>query len=361
MKQKIIYVVSVIIALFVGVIGTIICVKYIPTTTVVQGDGTKKNVTVTETNTLKDAIDKVYDAVYVIESYKNGQQISTGTGFVYKKDDEKGYVITNHHVIEEADQIKVTTMDGNTVDATLLGSDEYSDIAVLSVDVDVVTLVATIGDSSELSLGDTLFTVGSPLGSDYAGTVTKGILSGNNRTVTTSNNVMDVLQTDAAINPGNSGGPLCNVNGEVIGVNSLKLVEDEIEGMGFAIPIDIVMSSVEYLEKGEEIVRPMVGLEMIDADNVYALYRYGIRLSNDDPTEGVVVMAVTNGGPAESAGIEKGDIITEIDGEAISNSSELRHMLYKHQVGDTIKITAYRNGSKKEFKVTLTAQQQTEN
>ncbi len=361
MKHKVTYIVAIICALFVGIIGTILCIKYIPNTTVVHDDGTKKNVTVTETNTLKAAIDKVYDAVYVIESYQNGQQISTGTGFVYKKDDKNGYVITNYHVIEGADEIKVTTMDGNTVNAEVLGGDEYSDIAVLAVDVDVVTLVATIGDSSDLSLGDTLFTVGSPLGSEYKGTVTKGILSGNNRTVTTSNNVMDVLQTDAAINPGNSGGPLCNANGEVIGVNSLKLVEDEIEGMGFAIPIEIVMSSVDSLEKGEEIVRPMIGLEMLDVDNAYALYRYGIRLDNDAPTEGVVVMSVTDGGPAAVAGITKGDIITEIDGEAIANSSELRHNLYKHQVGDTIEVTVYRNGDRKEFKVELVAATQTGN
>ena len=356
MRKKLNYVLIILCAILIGVVGTTLCYETLNTSnTAATDDGTKKNVTVTEADSLSESIDKIYDAVYVIESYKNNQLISSGTGFAYKKDDDYGYVITNHHVIDGADQVKVTTIDGNEVEAKVLGSDEYSDIAVLSIDVKAVTLVATIGNSSDLFLGDTLFTVGSPLGKEYMGTVTKGILSGNNRTVTTENTVMEVLQTDAAINPGNSGGPLCNINGEVIGVNSLKLVEDEIEGMGFAIPIEIVMSSVDSLEKGEEIVRPLVGIEMIEASNVYALYQYGIRLSNDDPQEGIVVITVTNNGPAAKAGLEKGDIITKIDGTEVSTISEFRHILYKHDVGDEVTIVAYREGKEKTFKVKLEA------
>ncbi len=354
MKQKATYILSVVCALFVGIMGTILCLRYVPTTENVMEPTTKKNITVTETNTIKDSIDKIYNAVYVVESYRDNQKISTGTGFAYKKDNKYGYVITNHHVIDQATSVKITTIDGNTVDAKVLGSDEYSDIAVLSIDAKAVSLVATIGDSSKLSLGDTLFTVGSPLGSDYMGTVTKGILSGNNRTVTTSNSVMDVLQTDAAINPGNSGGPLCNVNGEVIGVNSLKLVEDEIEGMGFAIPIEIVMTSVDKLEKGEKIVRPMVGLEMLDVSNTYALYRYGITLNNKDITSGIAVITVTDNGPAAKAGIQKGDIIIKVSDEEVDNTAEFRHKLYKHNVGDTIKITVLRDGKEKTLSVILT-------
>lgn len=355
MKKNVKYVLILICAVVLSVFGTALAYDHFNSDAVVVNDGTKKNVTVTESDSLTNSIDKIYDAVYVIESYKNNQLISSGTGFAYKKDDKYGYVITNHHVIDGADQVKVTTIDGNEVEAKVLGSDEYSDIAVLSIDVKAVTLVATIGDSSKLSLGDTLFTVGSPLGKEYKGTVTKGILSGNNRTVTTENTVMEVLQTDAAINPGNSGGPLCNINGEVIGVNSLKLVEDEIEGMGFAIPIEIVMSSVDSLEKGEEIVRPLVGIEMIEASNVYALYQYGIRLGNNDPQEGIVVITVTNNGPASKAGLQKGDIITKIDDSEVTTVSEFRHILYKHNVGDEIKITAVRDGKEKEFKVKLEA------
>jgi serine protease Do len=344
MKQKITYILTIICAVFIGIIGTIICLRYVPTTqTVVTSDGTKKNVTVTETNTIKDAIDKIYNAVYLIEAYKNSQKISSGTGFAYKKDSKYGYVITNQHVIENADQVKITTIDGNTVEAKVLGSDEYSDIAVLSID-----------DSSKLSLGDTLFTVGSPLGSNYMGTVTKGILSGNNRTVTTSNNVMEVLQTDAAINPGNSGGPLCNVNGEVIGVNSLKLVQDEIEGMGFAIPIELVMTSVDSLEQGKEIERPMIGVEMLNVSNTYALYRYGITLKDKTITSGVVVVTVTSGSPAEDSGIKKGDIITKIGDEEVGNTAEFRHTLYKYKVGDTVKVTFIRDGKQKTVNVKLT-------
>lgn len=352
-KPKLSYALSIIIALFVGVLGTVICLKYVPEeVSMTQVDGTLKNVTVTENNTIKESINKIYNAVYYIESYSNNQKISSGTGFAYKKDDKFGYVITNHHVVANADQVKITTIDGNTVDAKILGSDEYSDIAVLSIDAKVVTLVATIGDSSKLSLGDTLFTVGSPLGSDYMGTVTKGILSGNNRTVTTSNSIMEVLQTDAAINPGNSGGPLCNINGEVIGVNSLKLVKDEIEGMGFAIPIELVMASVGNLEKGENIVRPMVGLEMLDVNNKYALYRYGILLDKDI-TSGVVAVNVVSGGPADKAGIKKGDVITEIDSKKIDSTATFRYALYKHNVGEKVKVKLIREGKEKTVEVTL--------
>ena len=291
-----------------------------------------------------------------MKSYKHGQLASTGTGFVYKEDSKNGYLITNHHVIESATSVKVVNMDGMEVDAKILGSDEYSDLAVLSIDKDAVMEVATLGDSTKLELGDTLFTVGSPLGEEYMGTVTKGILSGKDRTVSITlqngSYMMEVLQTDAAINPGNSGGPLCNVNGEVIGVNSMKLVEDEIEGMGFAIPIEVVKNEVEKLEKGEKVTRPMLGVSLVDASNSYALYYNRITLDKKFD-KGVVIVEVEDNSAAAIGGLKKNDVILKIGDSEVTDSAHFRYLLYKYQVGDKIKVTYYRNGSTKETTVTL--------
>ncbi len=345
MKEKITYIITTVTALFIGIIGTII----------VENKLTKKsntttepvsNVNITETNTIKTAIDEIYDAVVLVETYNNTTSIATGTGFVYKQDEKKGYIITNHHVIEQGNKFKVVLTTGEEVEATLLGSDEYSDIAVLSIAQENVKKVARLGESSTTEIGDTVFTVGSPLGKEYMGTVTKGILSGKNRTVTintsSSSMMLEVLQTDAAINPGNSGGPLVNINGEVIGVNSMKLVENEIEGMGFAIPIELVKTILERLENGETINRPLVGIEMTDITNAYYLYRQGISIPKDIE-KGVVIINVTDDYPAQKAGLQKGDIIIEINGNEVTDSAHFRYLLYKYEVGDSIEITYYRN------------------
>ena len=355
MREKVIYFLTIIITLFVGITGTVLVLEYIP-----GGETIEKvvnEVSITETNTIKSSVEKIYDAVVYIESYQNNKSIGSGTGFVYKKDDKNGYVITNNHVIDNATSVKITNNAGETVDATVLGSDEYADLAVLSISKDSVMAVAEIGNSTELELGDTLFTVGSPLGIDYMGTVTKGILSGKDRTVEVSLSngafLMEVIQTDAAINPGNSGGPLCNINGEVIGVNSLKLVEEKIEGMGFAIPIEMVMVTVEKLERGEELQRPMLGVSMLDVSETFALYRNGI-IVPDDVEEGIVVVAVEKDTPAQASGLQKGDIILEVDGEKITGIGHFRFLLYKHNVGDTMKLKYYRDGKIKDLDVKLT-------
>lgn len=356
-NERVVYIVAIILSFFVGISGTLIVVRYLPSEKTVVDDGTVKNVNITESNTIKTAIDKVYNSVYVIETYKRNSKISTGTGFVYKKDNDKGYVITNHHVIEGGDSVKLIDVNGDTITGTILGSDVYADIAILAIDAKKVLGVATIGDSTKTELGDTLFTVGSPLGAQYAGTVTKGTLSGKNRSVnvTLSNGdfLMEVLQTDAAVNPGNSGGPLVNINGEVIGVISLKLVQDEIEGMGFAIPIETVMAYTERLEKGEKVQRPLLGISLLDASSTFALYQNGITLDND-VNEGVVVVTVEKGSVAEKAGLKKGDVILELNGEKVQDLAHFRFKLYKYSIGDKIKIKYYRDKKISETTATLT-------
>lgn len=308
---------------------------------------TFNEVQVMEKNSLKDSIDKIYNAVVVIETYdKNENIIGTGSGFFYKKND-MGYIITNNHVIEKSSTIKVINMNKEVYVAKLIGTDEYFDIAILSVDKEAVLQIANLGINSELNVGDTVFTVGSPLGSKYMGTVTKGILSGKDRMVNVStsrgNYMMEVLQTDAAINPGNSGGPLVNLSGDVIGVNSLKLVQDEIEGMGFAIPISLVNTILDRLEKGDVITRPIIGLEISDL-NSDALNRYKVN-------SGIYVNKVDSNYPAKFLKI--GDIITLIDDKEVENTSHFRYILYTHKVGDTIKITYIRDGKTNNISILL--------
>lgn len=355
MKQKFSYFVVGCLCLLVGISGTIMVIRYYPQETV---EKTVKDVTIHETNTIKSAIDQIYDAVVVVQEYDiRGNLVGTGTGFVYKKEGNKGYILTNHHVIEDASYLRVITSQEKEIEAELLGSDEYSDIAVLSIDADAVLQVAALGDSTVMELGDTVFTVGSPLGIKYMGTVTKGILSGQNRKVTvslsTGSFIMDVLQTDAAINPGNSGGPLLNINGEVIGITSLKLVQDEVEGMGFAIPIELAMASIDDLENGREIVRPVLGVQLAEIDNPYLLRNYQIQIPNSVKS-GVVVVSVENGGDAEKGGLRKGDIIIRMGEHEITDSSHFKYNLYQYNIGDVVSFGVIRDGKEEEVKVTLT-------
>lgn len=355
-KEKLVYSLIVIIAFFLGIIGTIIIIKYIPEKEQIVSKEQVKNVNVIETNTIKSSIDKIYDSVVLVETYQNNNGIATGTGFVYKKDEQNAYIITNHHVIENGNKYIVTLTSREEIEAKLLGSDKYSDIAILTIPQDKVTQIAQLGQSTNSEIGDTVFAVGSPLGKEYMGTVTKGILSGKDRTVTVtsanSSQMLEVLQTDAAINPGNSGGPLVNINGEVIGVTSMKLVENEVEGMGFAIPIEIVNSLLDRLEKGEKIERPLIGIEMIDITNTYYLYKQGIMVP-EDIENGVVVINISDNYPAQKSGLQKGDILLSINGIEIQDSTHFKYLLYKYEVGDNIKITYYRNNKIQDTNITL--------
>lgn len=302
-----------------------------------------KNVNITETG-IADSVEKVVDSVVVVENYKNGKLISTGTGFVFKKDNKTSYILTNSHVVESGTEYNVIFTNNERVKATLVGNDTYSDVAVLSVDSSKVISVATLGSSESLRVGDTSFTVGAPLdASAYSWTVTRGIISGKNRKVevssTSSSFVMNVLQTDAPINSGNSGGPLCNVNGEVIGITNMKISNTTVEGMGFAIPIE---TAIEYANKfinKEAIIRPYLGISMYDASSTI--------LKKD----GVYVVAVEENSSASKAGLKEGDVITKIDDVAIKNTSYFKYELYKHNVGDTVTLTYLRNN--KEHKVTI--------
>ena len=356
MRERIVNVVIILIVLALGVTGTL----YFVNNDSNNSDSlVKKNVTITSNDSINESIDKVYDSVAVVSNYQNGRLTGYGSGFVYKKDNKYGYVLTNNHVVENATEVKLTLSSGEEVDAEVLGTDAYMDIAVLRIDGDKVIQVAEIGDSTEAKIGDTVFTVGTPVSTDYAGTVTKGIISGENREITVTNNgssyMMEAIQIDASINPGNSGGPLVNINGEVIGINSVKLVESSVEGMGFAIPIEVAMSQIDKLENGEAIARPVIGVSLYDLDSLPLLGYSDLRI-DDNVDSGVVVDSVESGSDAEKAGLQRNDVIIELDGTKIKNSAHLKYLLYKHNIGDTVKLTIVRNGNEKELTLELTQQ-----
>ncbi len=354
----VVIILCIILSLLSGGLGAYLMVSTRKETTTTTNGITTSTAKLTETNSIADAVSKVYDAVVVVEVYSNNQLSSTGTGFVYKKENGKAYLMTNNHVISGGKTIKVLFQNGDELEATTVGSDTYSDIAVLSVkDSDKIS-AATTGASDKSKVGDTVFTVGSPEGSDYAGTVTKGILSAKDRLVEvalsnsqSSDYYMQVLQTDAAINPGNSGGPLCNTNGEVIGITNMKLVDDTVEGMGFAIPIEDALKVAEVLEKDGKVVRPYIGISMLDLSNSYYLWQSGIMVP-ENVDSGVAVVQVEGNSPAEKAGLKKGDIITKLAGKETKSLAEFRYELYKHSPSDSIEVTYIRDG--KEQKTTLT-------
>lgn len=319
----------------------------------------KNKTQVYEKSSLKESIDKIYDAVVSIEEYQKDSIENSGTGFIYKIDDKYGYILTNEHILTEGNETKVILSNDKEISAKVLGKDKYLDLAVIRIDKKYAPLVATISNSEESELGDTVFTVGSPIGNTYRGSVTSGILSGKDRLVSisvdNSNNpdwIMKVLQIDASINPGNSGGPLLNVNGEVIGICSMKLVDDNIEGMGFAIPIEYAMSHVSSLEKGEKIKWPVLGIEMINVSDSANLARNNLSV-NQKIKDGVVINKLKEGTNAFKSSLKKGDIIIKINKAKINDIASLKYELYKYKTDDQIEITILRNGREKTTKIKL--------
>ena len=311
---------------------------------------------------ISEAVSKTYDGVLMIRNYQNDEVASTGTGFVYKIDGDDAYVMTNQHVVEGADRVTLITSNDEEIEGEVLGGDSYVDIAVIKIKKYDDIIALQLGNSENASLGDLVFTIGSPLGYEYRGSVSTGHLAGKDRLVSVSTDsntsgsdwVMKVLQTDAAINPGNSGGPLMNANGEVIGVISMKFVQTEVEGMGFAIPIEYVNSKLETLEKGESIEWPLLGVSMINVSDAKNSYRYNYNIPNDI-NSGVVVAGIQSGSGAADSDLKEGDIITKLNGEEVQDSAYLRYELYKYSVGDTIEITYIRDGEEHTTKVVLTS------
>ena len=294
------------------------------------------------------------------------QPASEGSGVIYKKDGKDAYVVTNNHVVDKAQGLEVVLHDGTKVKGELVGTDAYTDLAVIKISSDKVDQVATFGDSDKLKVGEPAIAIGSPLGSEYANSVTQGIISSVNRNITNQNESGDTIninaiQTDAAINPGNSGGPLINIAGQIIGINSVKIVQSNsqvsVEGMGFAIPSNDVVNIINQLEKDGKVTRPGLGITMEELTNISSQQQEQILKIPNTVTNGIIILSVSPASPAEKAGLQKYDVITKIDGKDISSVTDLQSALYKKKVGDTMEVTFYRESKEQTVKVELTIDQ----
>ena len=271
------------------------------------------------------------------------EQEGSGSGIIVSSD---GYIVTNNHVIENAKNISVTLNTGEEYSATLIGTDPKTDLAVIKItETDLPT--ATLGDSSVCSAGELAVAIGNPLGQELAGTVTVGVISAVNRTIPTDDGTqMVLLQTDAAINPGNSGGALVNGYGEVVGINTMKFSGNNVEGIGFAIPINTAKPIIaDLISAGYVKGRPLIGLSLREISPEIAAI-------NDMPA-GLYVAEVSKGGAAEKAGIQKGDIIVAVQGKIVESAKQVNDIRDQYAAGDTIKIEVSRDGEKKVFDVIL--------
>ncbi|GGF21024.1 hypothetical protein GCM10010954_19730 [Halobacillus andaensis] len=362
-----------------GVLGAIVAAFLI--TAVFQWKGITVNVETNEPSAqanelnlgedqseVTQAINKTSEAVVGISNSQDGvqgsQEAGTGSGVIYKKDGGQAFVATNHHVIENASSLEVILYDGTKAKAELKGSDPLTDLAVLQIDGEHVDKVAELGSAKDVEVGQTAIAIGNPLGMEFAGSATQGIISGLNRNIPVDINgdqqpdwETEVIQTDAAINPGNSGGALINLKGEVIGINSMKIAQAEVEGIGFSIPMDIAKPIIDDLETTGEVERPYMGIELRDVSQIPSSVLEGELNLPNDVQQGVLVGSVEEGSPAAEAGLEKYDVITKIDDEEVDSLMSLRQYLYRNvEPGDTIDVTIYRNGEQTEASLKLSSQ-----
>ena len=326
---------------------------------------------------ITNAVENVSEAVVGVVNIQRGgnslfdprgaqgdQEAGTGSGVVYKKENGKAYIVTNAHVIDGASKVEVSLVDGTRVEAEVVGSDALTDLAVLTVDDANIKQVAKFGDSDAITLGEPVIAIGNPLGLEFFGSVTQGIISGKERIIPVDIDQngqpdweADVIQTDAAINPGNSGGALVNLRGEVIGINSMKIAQSRVEGIGFAIPIRAVQPIIEDLEKHKEVQRPFMGVGLASLSDVPLEAQRSTLKLPEDVKSGIVVTGVEPTSPSDKAGLKQYDVIVKLDDQEIKDALGLRKFLYSQKnIGDTMKVSYYRDGKLEETEMKLVKQ-----
>ncbi|KAB7707601.1 PDZ domain-containing protein [Bacillus aerolatus] len=332
-----------------------------------------QNVSLNITTDVTKAVDKAQDTVVGITNIQSGsfweeesaQPAGTGSGVIYKKSGDKAYIVTNYHVIEGAQQLEVTLADGTKVPAKMRGGDIWTDLAVVEIDGKNVKKVAEFGDSDALKIGEPVIAIGNPLGLEFSGSVTQGVISGLERAIPVDingDNMIDwqaeVLQTDAAINPGNSGGALVNIAGQVIGINSMKIAQSAVEGIGLSIPINFAKPIIDSLEKNGKMVRPAMGVTLRNVNEIPAYHQQETLKLPREINDGAMVEQVMPNTPASKAGLQEFDVIVKLDNQAVRDILELRKYMYnKKKVGDKVEVTFYRSGKKQKTTMTLTSEE----
>lgn len=323
----------------------------------IQQQTNKSNFGTVQVSDVSDIVEKCKDSVVEIttESASSGNSIfgqyvsqGAGSGVIISKD---GYIVTNNHVVSGATSLKVTTTDGTEYDASVVGKDSQTDLAVIKVDANNLQ-AATLGDSDILQVGDPAIAIGNPLG-ELGGTVTTGIISATDRQITIDDETMTLLQTDAAINPGNSGGGLFNADGNLIGIVNAKESSTGIEGLGFAIPITPAQDIItELMQNGSVTSRPALNVSLYD----YTSNNQGQYSKYED---GCYIVQIVKNGAADKAGLKQNDRILSFDSEQIQSTSDVKNVLKKHKIGDTIKMVVERDSKKITVEIILQAQTQT--
>jgi serine protease Do len=363
-----------------GVVGSVLTLTVLPYTdymdnfskvenqsigTVQQNSNTEANtVTAQPTSTkssssIADTVEQLSKTIVGIVNYQQRQSRSiygsstsqdvesgTGSGVIFQKNNDIAYIVTNNHVVEGATKLEVSLYNGEKVNAEVVGTDALTDLAVLKIDSKNVEATAQFGDSSTLRPGDEVYAIGNPLGLEFSRTVTQGIVSAVNRSIDVSTSAgtweTTVIQTDAAINPGNSGGALINPEGLVIGINSLKIADSGVEGLGFAIPSNDLIPIVNQLIENGKVERPYLGIGLADLSEVPQLYWENLP---ENVKEGVMITAVEPNSAAANGGLRAQDVIVSMNGNKIANASDLRKFLYSDvKIGDEVKVEVYRDG-----------------
>ncbi|SDY31719.1 S1C family serine protease [Salimicrobium album] len=336
---------------------------------------TTKTVDVDVNTQITEIVDKVRPAVVGVVNMQSRtnfwdqpsdpQQAGIGSGVIYKKQDGTAYVVTNHHVVEGASELEVVLADETRVKAEIVGSDIFTDLAVLEMSGENVEHTIELGNSDNLKAGEPAVAIGNPLSLNFSGSVTKGIISGTQRAIPQDLNgdgvedwQAEVIQTDAAINPGNSGGALINIEGQLVGINSMKIARSAVEGIGFAIPISAARPIMEELEKNGEVSRAFLGVEAYGLNEVPSSEWQSTLELPEDVEGGLYIRSVSEGSPAIKAGLEAMDVITQLDGNKVTDIIELRQYLYREKgPGDEMEVTYYRDGEKNTTTVTLASQE----
>ena len=350
-------------------------------------DGTQTDITVEISSGITEAVEVVDEAVVSVLNMQTGsdlgsygylfdfydlptpenseedgelEEAGSGSGVVYKTDGGDAYIVTNNHVVEGSDAVEVLFINGEKVAAEIIGSDVWTDLSVLKISAEHVTKIAEFGDSDNLVVGEPAIAIGSPLGTEFASSVTSGIISGKGRSVPVDTNADGVpdwnataIQTDAAINPGNSGGALVNIQGQLIGINSMKISTSTVEGMGFAIPSNDVKDIVAQLEENGEVIRPYLGIQYQPLSFISEADQQNTLQLPETVTEGVVLTSVVPGSPADEAGLEAYDVIVSYNGEPVTDGVNLRQHIYSTDVNTTVEITFYRGQAQETVSVPM--------